>query len=367
MKFKCYNNLNQLPKSSISLFDKAEKDSLFFSRQWFENLIATALNNDQKLLLACVVDGDTNDEGDDDESANDNEKRVLAILPLVTRDNKEWSSLCHLYSSLYSFFLADNCQQDNQQIHQQKILNCLCEGLKKLPFDYLTLEPIAEDDHNLNSLQLAMESSGFSCNRHFRFYNWFHRTECQTFVQYMADRPSRVRNTITRKQRKLEREHGYEIRLHTDGDIEQALADYHDIYKVSWKANEQYEDIVQGFTARATKSGWTRLAILYIEGKPVAAHLWFVVHRKASIFRLVYNQDWKHYSPGSILMSYLMEYVIDTDEVEEIDFLTGNDNYKKDWMTERRERWGLTCVKKSGPEERANRLTQTIKILQKWL
>ncbi len=358
MKFNCYNNWNQLPKNSSTLFEKAEKDSLFFSRQWFENLISTALDDDQKLLLACVVDEDTNDEGTDDE------KSVLAILPLITRANNEWSSLCHSYSSLYSFLLAGNYQQNDQQ----KILSCLCDGLKELPFDYLTLEPIAEDDHNINSLQQVMESSGFSCHRHFRFYNWFHRTQGQTFTEYMADRPSKVRNTISRKQRKLEREHGYEIRLHTDDDIEQALADYHDIYKVSWKANEQYEGIVQGFTDRASKSGWTRLAILYIEDKPVAAHLWFVVHRKASIFRLVYDQDWKQYSPGSILMSYLMKYVIDIDKVEEIDFLTGNDRYKQDWMSERRERWGLTCVKKCEPEERVNlltKITRTLKQLSK--
>jgi hypothetical protein len=45
-----------------------------------------------------------------------------------------------------------------------------------------------------------------------------------------------------------------------------------------------------------------------------------------------------------------MEYVIDTDRVEEIDFLTGNDAYKQDWMSERRERFLLSCVKISAPQ-----------------
>ncbi len=349
MKFICYNNWNQLPKSSTALLEESAKDSLFFSDKWFENLIATTLDDDQNVLLACVVDQDTK-----------NERNILAILPLISRDNNEWSSLCHSYSSLYSLSLVEN--------DQQKILSCLCDGLKELPFHYLTLEPVAEDDCNINSFQQVIESSGFSCHRRFRFYNWFHRTKGQTFAEYMAERPSKVRNTIARKQRKLEREHDYEIRLHinNDDDIEQALADYHDIYKVSWKANEQYEEIVQGFTDRASKLGWTRLAVLYIEDKPVAAHLWFVVHRKASIFRLVYDQNWKQYSPGSILMSYLMEYVIDTDNVEEIDFLTGNDRYKQDWMSARRERWEVTCVKKSEPEVKANlfiKISRTVKSL----
>ncbi|WP_299873446.1 GNAT family N-acetyltransferase [uncultured Cocleimonas sp.] len=345
MKFICYNDWNQLPKSSAALFTKAENDSLFFSRHWFENIVATALDDEQKLLLACVVDENTNDES-----------KVLAILPLITHDNKEWSSLCHSYSSLYSFLLSEN--------DQQEILSCLCQGLKTLSFDYLTLQPVAENDSAIESFKQMMENSGFSCHRHFRFYNWCHRTEGQNFSDYMADRPSKVRNTIARKQRKLEREHGYRIRLHINDDIEKALSDYHDIYKVSWKANEQYEQIVQGFTDRASKSGWTRLAILYIDGQAVAAHLWFVVNRKASIFRLVYDEAWKQYSPGSILMAYLMEYVIDTDKVEEIDFLTGNDLYKQDWMSERRERSELTFILKSEPEVKPNLFTKIIRMVK---
>ena len=65
-------------------------------------------------------------------------------------------------------------------------------------------------------------------------------------------------------------------------------------------------------------------------------------------------------------MSYLMEYVIDTDKVDEIDFLTGNDRYKQDWMSERRERWELTCVRKSEPEVKANRFFRTFHSLKNW-
>ena len=87
-------------------------------------------------------------------------------------------------------------------------------------------------------LQQAMESSGYTCFRKFRFYNWVHRLHGASFADYMAARPSRVRNTIARKQRRLEREHGYEIRLFTEGDVQQAMADYYAVYNASWKARE---------------------------------------------------------------------------------------------------------------------------------
>jgi CelD/BcsL family acetyltransferase involved in cellulose biosynthesis len=75
----------------------------------------------------------------------------------------------------------------------------------------------------------------------------------------------------------------------------------------------------------------------------------------------VYDQAWKQYSPGSILTRYLMEHVIDRDQVEVIDFLTGNDSYKQDWMSERRERWQLYCAKPRPPKGRAERFADAMK------
>ena len=51
-----------------------------------------------------------------------------------------------------------------------------------------------------------------------------------------------------------------------------------------------------------------------------------------------------------------MQYVIDIDQVEEIDFLTGNDAYKQDWMSERRERFALSFVQRVKPSGKYERL-----------
>ncbi len=329
MEFKCFKQWHQLPKSSDVLFSDAEKNSLFFSRPWFENLSTTAFEyHDQSLLLACVV-------GDN---------KVLAILPLIKR-GKALSSLGHIYTSLYSVLLVKP-QVGNDQ---KKILTCLAEGLSQLPFENLTLGPIPADDQNMNLLQQAMESCGLSCMRYAQFFNWFHLLQGQAFADYMAERPSRLRNTIARKQRKLKREQGYQIRLYTGNDVSQAMPDYYAVYKKSWKKKEHFEKVMEGFISRFSRLGWTRLAILYVDETPIATQIWFVVHNKASIFKLAYDEAWKPYSPGSILTQYMMEYVIDTDKVEEIDFLTGNDRYKQDWMLERRQRWRLVITHKPAP------------------
>jgi len=341
MKFECYTNWNQLPESANALFAQGEKDSIFFSRPWFENLTAVALDDDHTMALACVVAGN----------------KVVAILPLMKCAGNTWYSLKHRYTSLYSLLLADD--------DPQRVLACLSQGLSQLPLNALLLEPVADNDHNLNDFQRNMETAGFSCDRTFRQYNWIYRVQEQSYKDYMAARPAKLRNTISRKKRKLEREHGYEIRLFTGDEVPQKMSDYNAVYNSSWKANEQYVDFLDGIVDGFSKQGWSRLAILYVKGQPVAAQLWFVLHGKANIFRLSYDKAWKQYSPGSILTSFLMEYVIDIDEVKEIDFLTGNDAYKQDWMSDRRERFVLSCVKNVKPRGRFELFTESLKRLLK--
>ncbi|MGV6825875.1 MAG: GNAT family N-acetyltransferase [bacterium] len=337
MEFVCYADWESLPDSASALFDQGGKESVFFSRPWFENLTRTAAEDEQSMLLACVIEGST----------------VLAILPLFQNGTRHWESLVHRYSSLYSVLLATE--------NQAEILNSLARGLDTLPFDSLRVYPVAEHDSHLQGLQEAMEAHGFQCHPYFRFYNWIHRTQGESYQDYLDSRPARVRNTIARKKRKLAREHEYDIRLYTNHNVDRAIADYSAVYNDSWKAHEQYSDVIEGLARSMSEAGWLRLAVLYVDEQPAAAQFWLVAGAKASIFRLAYNEAWKQYSPGSILTDYLMEQVIDRDKVTEIDFLTGNESYKQDWMSERRKRWGVN-IARSQPEK--GKLAKFVELLK---
>ncbi len=341
MKFVCYTGWEQLPDSANELFATEEKTSLFLSRPWFENLTTAALDKNESMLLACVMSG----------------SNIMAMLPLMQCGSNTLFSLKHRYTSLYCLFLTEH--------HQQEVLRCLSEGLRQLPIKALLLEPVADDDCHLNEFQHFMTLAGFHCEFTFRHYNWIYRVQGQSYKDYMAARPSKLRNTISRKKRKLEREHDYDIQLFTSDDVVQKMSDYYAVYNASWKASEQYVGFLNGIVAGFSKLGWSRLAILYVNEQPVAAQLWFVAHRKANIFRLSYDEAWRKYSVGSILTSYLMEYVIDVDKVEEIDFLTGNDTYKQDWMSDRRERFALSCIKNVETKGRFELFVESLKSMLK--
>lgn len=336
MKFVCYSDWDQLPASASSLFAQVEQHNIFFSRPWFEQVAAATLDDEHTLLLACVI----------------SQHEVLAILPLVNNGGHCWYSLKHRYTPLYSLLLADT--------NPQPILACMVRGLSELAIDGLLLEPVAEDDAGLDNLQQVMQTVGFHCEWLFRHYNWICRVQQPSFEDYMAARPTRLRNTIARKRRKLEREHGYAVRLFTGNEVPQAMPDYYAVYNASWKANEQYTGFLDRIVASFSRRGWSRLGILYIKGRPAAAQLWFVNHGKASIFRLAYDEAWKQYSTGSILTSFLMEHVIEIDRVQEIDFLTGNEAYKQDWMSHRRQRFALSCVRTAQPVSRYNRFINSL-------
>ncbi len=345
MRFVFYKHWTQLPDSANVLFAENEHISLFCSKIWLETLSTHALAEHQTLLLACVIE----------------KNGISAILPLIKHSQGDLSSLSNNFTSVYSLLISNNDQQD-------AILDCLAHGLSQELAHPILFEPIDTLDHKIIRLRQLMESYGFQSYPYFRFYNWVHPVKGQSFNEYMADRPSILRNTIRRKQHKLNREHTYHIRLFKNAEtdnsqINKALADYHAIYKTSWKSNEYFSEFTPALIKNLHLRNWLRLAILYINEQPAAAQIWFVAHGKAYIYRLAYDENWRHYSPGSILTKYLMRYVIDIDKVTEIDFLTGNERYKQDWMTVRKERIGIRFAKSDQEKNKFSRTFQPLKNL----
>ncbi len=78
-------------------------------------------------------------------------------------------------------------------------------------------------------------------------------------------------------------------------------------------------------------------------GEPIAAQLWIVAHGRAEIYKLAYDENFKQYSPGTLVTAMLMQHVFEQDKVREVDYLIGDDPYKTTWMSQRRERWGIVA------------------------
>ena len=92
-----------------------------------------------------------------------------------------------------------------------------------------------------------------------------------------------------------------------------------------------------------------RLGVAYAEGAAVAAQLWTVEGNTAWIHKLAHTEESKPLSPGTTLTAALFAHVIDGDRVALVDFGTGNDGYKRDWMEQVRPRYRLDMLRPCDP------------------
>ena len=82
----------------------------------------------------------------------------------------------------------------------------------------------------------------------------------------------------------------------------------------------------------------------------VAAQMWTVEGGAAFIHKLAHRPDAQTLSPGTVLSAALFRHVIDTDAVSLVDFGTGDDAYKRDWMEEQRPRFRITAWHRSAAQ-----------------
>jgi len=163
-----------------------------------------------------------------------------------------------------------------------------------------------------------------------------------TYDAFLASRPGKLRTTLERKTRKVET---FIYQTFTD-DI---WNEYEDIYRHSWKPDEASFGFLRRFAREESAAGRLRLGIARHEGNPVAAQLWTVERGEAYIHKLAYREDAKPLSPGTTLTAALFRHVIDIDQVAGVDFGTGNDPYKRDWLSGLRHRYSLDAFDPRSP------------------
>jgi CelD/BcsL family acetyltransferase involved in cellulose biosynthesis len=132
-------------------------------------------------------------------------------------------------------------------------------------------------------------------------------------------------------------------------NLERGIEDWNRVYELSWKKPEPFPEFVPALIRLCAARGWLRLGLAYYDDQPVASQIWIVNNDRACIYKMAYDGKMAKLSAGSVLSAHLMAHVIDVEKVTEVDYLIGDDAYKKDWMSHRRERWGLVAYNPRSP------------------
>lgn len=245
-------------------------------------------------------------------------------------------SLSTYYSPIFGLCGADPAEE----AHLTDQLSCLRE--RRYGFHEARVQPMVVESLDWAVVSRCFQSAGWVVDRYFCFGNWYLQTNALSYQDYLAQRPGALRSTIRRAHTKLKRHPDFQLDIVTgESGLSAAIADYAAVYQKSWKLPEPYPEFIPGLCRLAAEQGWLRLGIARLDGSPIAAQLWLVAGDKAMIVKLAYDGEYAHTSVGTVLTAHLMQYVIDVDKVSEVDYLMGDDHYKRDWMSDRRERYGL--------------------------
>jgi hypothetical protein len=309
---KLFEDLDAVDRDAGGSLDRAAQPVLFARLAWFR-LVAEHRPATNPILVARA------------ESSKTSAQASKAWLFLSMNKGK-----AELLANWYSL-RADAVHFRPDASETPACLLAIARSLRSRRISTILVPRIAEEPAQL---ALAFASAGWRTHKDRHVVSWQIDTRGMNFEAYWATRPSRLRNTAARKTKSA----GLDIRIHKQFDP-QAWAAYQEIYDASWKPEEGSPAFLRALAEQEGEAGTLRLGLAYKDGQPIAAQLWLIENKLATIHKLAYREDAKALSPGTVLSMAMFRSALDEERVERIDYGTGDDGYKRDWMEERHLLW----------------------------
>lgn len=325
MRVTVHTSLDSLPDDARRLCESVAPKRWFDSLDWFQCLHATALGDS---VLPRIY------EVSDDMGA------TVACLFCCTRGagSRELASLSNYYTMEFGPVVRPGADA-------RAVCTALasCIGAERPRWNSLRLDYLKESNAASATLVDSLRQAGFEVMRHHQYENWYLDCPGTTFNEYFAARPSRLRNTVERKGRKLYKSHQVEYVLyrHPSDNIERGVNDYVAVYNSSWKQPEPHPDFMPELARRLAAHDCLRLGVLYVDGKPGAAQFWITTTDEACIYKLAYDEQYAEMSVGAVLSREMFKQALDVDRVARIDYGVGSEAYKREWMSASQEIFGI--------------------------
>lgn len=289
---KLLRDWDDVARDADGALDRARQPSLFDRLEW-HRLVAALGRTSGNILVARARDADG-----------------TTWLPLLIQGRNGQP-----HANWYT--LAFDAIGDQSPKHLPLVAKALKDQL-----DLLSLSPVPPE----SLLPSALREAGWIVKESAATVRWEVDTR-DGFDAYWSRRAGQLRSTFKRKAKAA----ALDILIHRAFDPA-GWAAYEDVYAQSWKGDEGAPAMLRALAEQEGAAGTLRLGIARQDGRPVAAQFWLVENGRATIHKLAYVEDAKTLSPGTILSHAMFRAAIDQDGVTHIDFGTGDDPYKRDWM-----------------------------------
>lgn len=261
-------------------------------------------------------------------------------LHLVANGRSGFTAMANWYSFIWRPVFGGN----PDAAKRRALLDAAARKLSRATHRVI-LSPVPDEDGSASLIAESFAAAGWLVSREPCDENHVLHVRGRSFDEYWATRPGQLRSTVKRKGNK-----GIvDLRIETRFDA-QSWADYETIYARSWKPEEGNPDFLRWLAQREAEAGRLRMGIASIDGVSVAAQFWTVENGTAYIHKLAHDERHIQASPGTLLTHALFRHVIDTDKVSLVDFGTGSDPYKRDWMEDVRPRYRLELLWPKAPK-----------------
>ncbi|MFO1025812.1 MAG: GNAT family N-acetyltransferase [Acetobacteraceae bacterium] len=308
--------LNQLPKEARSLLDSG---GLFSSQAWWDVVLAHALPAGARPVFVVGRAG----------------ARVVLVAPML-RQGRLLGALTSPYTCVFTPALASGLD-DATGVAAMAALAGWCRSTGIVRLDALPV-----DWQGLPWLEQGAQRAGLLAYRFDHFGNWYEDVGGLDWPGYLARRPGALRETIRRRLRRAEALPGARFHLlSAPSDMAFATEAYETVYARSWKEPEPYPHFNTAFMRRMAEEGALRFGLWSLDGVPAAVQIWVVSDGRATVLKLAHDEAFKAHSPGTVLTALMLRHLLDIEHVTEIDFGRGDDEYKRGWAGERRQRIGV--------------------------
>lgn len=300
----------------------------YLSHQWFK-LWFTFFQAQSDILIVLVRE----------------KGHLAAIFPFLKKKNRlkgigiSEIELAGNSASPVRTFIFNSANGSEKKDIIQQVLRYLDQTTS---WDVLNLMSLPEEMLNIHMLEDTLRDTGLRFRKSVGFGNRYLDQIDGSGQDYFDSRKRKVKKEIRRCRRKLEQLGKLEFKLITgaSGDsIQDGMDRYYDVFKRSWKDWELHPTFHKDLAELGAEQGWLRLGFLLLNDQPIAVEFCLVCKRILYTVRSFYDEQYKHLAPGVILTSEMIQYSIDVDGVQEIDFLIGDEEYKRNWVPKRRVRW----------------------------
>jgi CelD/BcsL family acetyltransferase involved in cellulose biosynthesis len=306
------------------------------------------------------------------------DRGVLAYFPFVVKKDrfhglpvKTLRYAGNMYSPIYCPLIADIDPSPVFDYVVQKVL-------PDIDWSLFRALDLPDELPGVQEMLTALQKAGYPTFPEKGDGIWIFDQPGVTSSEYFKQLPTHRRADLRRYPRKLAEIGELRYRIVRGDDLQETdILAYQAVYARSWKEPEFAPAFHPELMRAAAERGWLRLSLLYLDERPIASQFWLCRQARGYPLQMAYDEEFRAYSPGTLLSWRMIEQLMDEEGMEFINYGGGGEkhhSYKKWWTNQWRPSCSLLCFRPGGygsglrlldrnvlPWIRANRVLNTAK------